>query len=329
MIDNSWSRSITKENQQELLGLISHICEILQLNTLDKNLVIAAVSEIIGNVTKHANHGLMNLAILDDNLGIKVVVEDTGPGIENMDEALKDGFSSVQNSLGLGLGVAKRAMDFFSITNTQRGLIVHMEKWLPISKSKINYTALSLADQNYNLNGDGYVFKEFKGKGVFTAVIDGLGQGLSAWRTTEMIKKLIIENFMLDFESLIHLCEKAIKKHHSASGICVALARITQESIEYVGIGDTFIKIYNEQNLHLNSQSGIVGAFPIRTIKVQKKKLKSNATIVMCTDGIQDRFSKRTIPLQKDPLDIAHYILNSYRRDHGDATVAVIKTNYE
>lgn len=83
----------------------------------DANKILTATSELINNVVKYANYGDITISGISGNnqlTGIKVVVEDTGPGIEDIELALKD-YYSTQGTLGLGLPGVKRMVDIFKI----------------------------------------------------------------------------------------------------------------------------------------------------------------------------------------------------------------------
>ena len=90
-----------------------------------------AVSELGTNVVRYAKKGEARLQPLQrkGEVGLEVVVEDKGPGILDMDSALKDHFST-QDSLGLGLPSVKRMMDdFMLVSNVGRGTRATIRKW--------------------------------------------------------------------------------------------------------------------------------------------------------------------------------------------------------
>jgi serine/threonine-protein kinase RsbT len=61
--------------------------------------------------------------------GLKLVFEDTGPGIPDIDAALKDGFTT-GNGMGLGLGGSKRLVNEFSVeSETGKGTKVTVVRW--------------------------------------------------------------------------------------------------------------------------------------------------------------------------------------------------------
>ncbi len=99
----------------------------------DQTVIATAISEISRNIVKFAERGEVTISLVseDGRRGISVVVRDVGPGIANLDDALRDGYSTYQG-LGLGLPGAKRLMDGFHLTSVPgEGTTVTMDKWLP------------------------------------------------------------------------------------------------------------------------------------------------------------------------------------------------------
>jgi serine/threonine-protein kinase RsbT len=97
----------------------------------DLTLIATAISEIARNIVVYAQAGEISLSITEKNgrPGILVVAQDEGPGIADVERAMRDGYST-GNSLGLGLPGARRLMDDFEISSTVgRGTTVTMRKW--------------------------------------------------------------------------------------------------------------------------------------------------------------------------------------------------------
>jgi serine/threonine-protein kinase RsbT len=104
----------------------------VDLSGTDQTLLATAISEVARNITAYAKRGEVQLSVVDDangRRGIRVVARDDGPGIEDLDQALQDGFSS-GNGLGLGLPGARRLVDEFTIASTPgQGTTVTLIKW--------------------------------------------------------------------------------------------------------------------------------------------------------------------------------------------------------
>lgn len=103
----------------------------LGFSTTDQTLIATAISEVARNIVVYAQHGEIVVAEAADagRVGIQVVAIDQGPGIDNKDMAMRDGYST-KNSLGLGLPGARRLMDDFTLeSEVGRGTTVTMRKW--------------------------------------------------------------------------------------------------------------------------------------------------------------------------------------------------------
>ena len=99
----------------------------------DATLVAAAISELARNIISYAGEGEIQLTALrgSSRTGIRIIARDEGPGIRDIPQALRDGFST-SGSLGIGLPGVKRLMDEFAIDSLPgRGTIVTVKKWKP------------------------------------------------------------------------------------------------------------------------------------------------------------------------------------------------------
>jgi len=95
-------------------------------------MIATAVSELANNIVKYAGCGeiLMDRINIGSRTGIQVIARDRGPGIEDIQRAMADHYSS-GNTLGLGLPGVKRMMDEFEITSEPgKRTTVTIRKWL-------------------------------------------------------------------------------------------------------------------------------------------------------------------------------------------------------
>ncbi len=98
----------------------------------EQTLIATAISEIARNIVEYANSGEMTLQPVEHQgrAGILIVACDEGPGIPDIDLAMKEGYSTGR-SLGMGLPGAKRLMDEFDLISTPgKGTTVTMKKWV-------------------------------------------------------------------------------------------------------------------------------------------------------------------------------------------------------
>ena len=94
-------------------------------------IIATAISEIARNIVMFAGHGELVVSLVgeDGRQGVTVVARDAGPGIADLERALRDGYSGY-GGMGLGLPGSRRLMDEFEITSeVDKGTTVTMTKW--------------------------------------------------------------------------------------------------------------------------------------------------------------------------------------------------------
>jgi len=99
----------------------------------DATLIATAISELARNIITYAKSGEIRLTVINGSArqGIQLVAHDQGPGIPDVQQALRDGFST-SGSLGLGLPGVVRLVDEFEIVSEEnRGTTVTAKKWKP------------------------------------------------------------------------------------------------------------------------------------------------------------------------------------------------------
>ncbi|MEU2561397.1 ATP-binding protein [Streptomyces longispororuber] len=98
---------------------------------VDQTRVVTAASELARNAYVHGGGGTLTIEIVRrlGTTGIRLTVEDEGPGISDVDAALTDGFTT-GTGLGHGLGGARRLMDDFAVRSEPgRGTVVTATRW--------------------------------------------------------------------------------------------------------------------------------------------------------------------------------------------------------
>jgi serine/threonine-protein kinase RsbT len=103
----------------------------LGFSKTDQALVATAISELARNIVNYADHGEIQAQPQRKGgvMGLRLIVSDVGPGIEDIQLAMTDGHST-GNSLGLGLPGTKRIVDEFEIESLPgQGVIITITKW--------------------------------------------------------------------------------------------------------------------------------------------------------------------------------------------------------
>lgn len=119
---------------EDVVGLRKQVREravAIGLSLVDQTKLITAASELARNTIKYGGGGAVHLDKLADGLrqGVGLVFVDTGPGIPDLELALRDGYTT-GGGLGLGLSGSKRLVDEFEIdTRVGEGTAVAVVKW--------------------------------------------------------------------------------------------------------------------------------------------------------------------------------------------------------
>ncbi|KAB8330852.1 anti-sigma regulatory factor [Scytonema tolypothrichoides VB-61278] len=103
----------------------------LGFSLVDQTKIVTAASELARNTLDYGGGGTVKLQALEDGRrrGLRLVFEDSGPGIPDIDLALKDGYTT-GGGLGMGLSGAKRLVNEFEIVSrVGEGTCVTITKW--------------------------------------------------------------------------------------------------------------------------------------------------------------------------------------------------------
>ena len=100
------------------------------LSLVDQTKLVTAASELARNTLIYGGGGSMQLDSLNGpRLGVRLTFVDQGPGIPNIDLALRDGFTT-GSGLGLGLGGSKRLVNEFEIdSKVGQGTKIVVTRW--------------------------------------------------------------------------------------------------------------------------------------------------------------------------------------------------------
>jgi serine/threonine-protein kinase RsbT len=103
----------------------------IKMGLVNQTRIITAASEILRNMIRYANGGKCIIEVVSSgrNNGVRLTFADKGPGIPDIAQAMKDGFSTGK-SLGLGLPGTKRLVNEFDIkSKVGEGTTVTVIKW--------------------------------------------------------------------------------------------------------------------------------------------------------------------------------------------------------
>lgn len=103
----------------------------LGFSLIDQTKLVTAASELGRNTVLHGGGGTMKLEVVRNGarVGLRLCFEDQGPGIPDVELAMRDGYTT-KNGLGLGLSGSRRLVNEFEIRSTPgQGTVVCVTRW--------------------------------------------------------------------------------------------------------------------------------------------------------------------------------------------------------
>jgi serine/threonine-protein kinase RsbT len=103
----------------------------LGLGLVEQTKIVTAASELARNMVDYGGGGTVTFEMLDDGTrkGLRLTFEDRGPGIADIDQALRDGYTTGRG-MGLGLGGARRLSNEFDLVSKPgEGTRVRITRW--------------------------------------------------------------------------------------------------------------------------------------------------------------------------------------------------------
>jgi serine/threonine-protein kinase RsbT len=128
------SETLPIRTSQDLVGVRQAVrgwATELGFSLVEQTKLVTAASELARNTLDHGKGGKALLEVLTDGIkkGLRLSFIDEGPGIPDLNLALKDGYTT-GTGLGLGLGGAKRlAHDFHITSEVSKGTTVTITRW--------------------------------------------------------------------------------------------------------------------------------------------------------------------------------------------------------
>ncbi|MCG7894050.1 MAG: ATP-binding protein [Candidatus Thiodiazotropha taylori] len=287
---------------------------------------ILALSEIVTNAIRYCGYAKVSLAMTENEKGIEIVVEDNGPGIANISEAMKDGFSTFSSaSLGMGLGAAKRCVDDLLIDSSSAGTKVTLRTYLSGSFSMADVGVVSYPKSGEVVNGDRYLIKDYEGDKLLVAIIDGSGHGEKAHISSSLALKVVEEYYKQPIEEIFAKIHKTLCGREKLTCAEMAIARITDSSLEYSSLGNVSGSILSQPKLSFKVNNGRLGMALPDILQVNRYKRPDDFTLVLYSDGITTPVDLKEISSDRTAQNTAEFLFNQHASPSDDASIIVLR----
>ncbi len=293
--------------------------------------VAIVATEVCTNILKHAARGEILLTILNgagQGPVLELLALDRGPGMTDIDQCRRDGFST-GGSPGEGLGAIARlagASDFYSMPGKGAAILARWQGERNNDAAGLRIGAVNVSKQGQEVCGDSW--GAMQTPDTFTVLVaDGLGHGYEASLASLEAVRTLHGHPGLGAIELIELSHRALR---SSRGAAVAVARIDRArgKLTFSGVGNVSAQIYSgaSPGQHLVSVNGTAG-HETQRLREFSYPWPDDGMLVMYSDGLTSATGLESQPrlALHDPSLIAGVLYRDFNRGLDDATVVVAK----
>lgn len=287
------------------------------------------VTELAGNLVRHAQHGRLLLATRGGSQPeVEVLSLDDGPGIADTAKALGDGFST-GGTPGTGLGAVRRLADDFDLHSEVPVGTVIVARVRPPGGTPpalaFRYGVAATCAPGETVSGDGWALA-FDGPRAAVLMADGLGHGPDAAEASQAAIAQFTKAPFMPLDETLALAHAALRITRGAAAAYV-IADAQAGSLRCAGAGNiTTRMVSGTVNKTMLSQHGTLGV-QVRKPETTDAAWPDHAVLVLHSDGVQTRWPAEMLAplLSRDPGLGAAWLLHRHLRGRDDATVLLLQ----
>jgi len=310
------------------------MAQFLGFNETDSGKVAIVVTELASNLIKHAKEGEIVLQMVENGgaqSGLDIYALDKGPGITDIQKALRDGFSTA-GSPGTGLGAISRLSSLFDVyALSQNGSILFSRCW-PTGCDElkpVSHGAISVPMPGEEMCGDSWHIIE-NAKRKMLLVVDGLGHGPLAADAARLAVRIFQRNSSASPGTILEAIHEGLRQ---TRGAAAAVAELDEEQNQvcYAGVGNiSGLLVTSGGSRSMVSQNGTLG-HEIYKISEFQYKIEEGMAVVMHSDGLSSHWDLRKYPgiLYRSPSVIAGLLYRDWNKKRDDTTVLVYRNSPE
>ncbi|MBE9188453.1 SpoIIE family protein phosphatase [Microcoleus sp. LEGE 07076] len=332
---NAVALPVTEESQVgEARRIAVALATEVGFNETDRGKVAIVTTEAAKNAVKHAREAELLLQTLKTEAGysIEIVALDRGPGMANVGQCLRDGFSTA-GTPGTGLGAIKRLSSFFDIHSVPKlgtALLMRLEPTqncleAPQNSNYLEFGVVGLPKAGEEICGDSWATENHLDKNLIL-VADGLGYGVLAQEASQSAVRVLRENAKLEPKAILEKAHAALK---NTRGAAAAIARIdrTQQKVCFAGVGNiSGVVVTDNRSRSMVSYNGTVGHMMPKVAEFVYP-WSPQSLLIMHSDGLAAQWNLNRYPglAARHPALIAAVLYRDFKRTRDDMTVVVAK----
>ena len=292
--------------------------------------VALVATELATNLVKHTSSGgeiLLTPVERGGETGIEVIAVDSGPGIANLGEAMRDGYST-SGTYGTGLGAVSRLGESDVHSTVGEGTVVLGRLWRSAESpphGSIELAGVCVPWADADACGVAWAVAEDEST-VRIVLADGLGHGELAAVASERAVAVFEERPERSPSEHLKAMHAALRQTRGSAIAVLEIDRATG-TIRYAAVGNTAGAIVNgDSSRGLAPTNGTVGHV-MRSIREVEYVLPPGATLVLSTDGLRSRWqlSRYAGIARRDPAIAAALLRRDFDRTKDDLTVIVVR----
>ena len=297
----------------------------LGLDDTDAGRLALVVTEAGSNLVKHAGGGEIFLRALrrDGVGGVGVLALDRGRGIENLGDALRDGYST-GGSPGTGLGAIARIASRFDLYSNAGGTAVLAQIW-PGEASEapeaIEVGGINAPHPREQVSGDAWVCRADE-KSATLMMADGLGHGILAAEAAGAAVASFVKRCAASPAEMLEQIHAALRATRGAA-VAVAHLDLARGALLFAGVGNIAGTIASGSHVRrLVSHHGTAGSH-VRHIREFEYPWRAGDVLVLHTDGLGSHWDLDGYPgLElRHPALVAATLYRDFNRGRDDVTV--------
>jgi len=303
-------------------------------NDEDRGRVAIIATELATNLIKHAGGGEILVGRFDDRTGqgVECIALDKGPGIADVDAALRDGHSTA-GTAGTGLGAVVRGshvVDIYSRPQAGTVVLARMQAGHPRHAAPAP-PALSgrikLPKHGETVSGDDWGVHSWRG-GVSFVVADGLGHGPDAAKASNAAVATFLQ---APDDPVADIVERMHGALRSTRGAAVAVGNLDLDRgrVAHAGVGNiASALVWNGSSRRMISHNGTVG-LAVKRIQTFDYEFTELPLVILASDGLGTGWSLDAYPglSERHPAVIAAVLYRDFTLGRDDVTVLVVRAS--
>lgn len=306
----------------------------LGFGAVDRGRVAMVATELGTNLLKHGGGGKLLISAFADRTGqgVELIAIDRGPGIANVDAALRDGHSTT-GTPGTGLGAIIRGSHEVDIYSRSRGGTAVLARLQPGKPSVLAAPqsaasgAIRVPKAGETVCGDAWAIRTWPGGAAFM-VADGLGHGPDAALASTAAVAIFERMPDRPVETILEAMHEVLGATRGAA-IAVGSLDRAQGRVVLAGIGNiAAIIVQPGRNQRMISRNGTIG-HAVKQIQAVDYAVADGALIILASDGLSPSWSLDAYPgLQaRHPSLIAAMLYRDHDLGRDDVSILVIRTD--